>query len=124
VDRFIEQKCDTLLSNAIPGADNGHMTFANVGTLGTIPGRRNDLIAILTRPSPELRDAGCLLYEVGINDETPDLVYVSELWETEEAHQRSLQLASVQAAIQEAVPLLSGELGGSRFHVVGSPLRT
>jgi quinol monooxygenase YgiN len=108
----------------MPGADNGHMTFANVGTLGTIPGRRNDLIAILTRPSPELRDAGCLLYEVGINDQTPDLVYVSELWETEEAHQRSLQLPSVQAAIQEAMPLLSGELGGSRFHVVGSPLRT
>ncbi len=100
------------------------MTFANVGALGAIPGRRDDLVAILTRPSPELGKAGCLQYEVGVNDETPDLVYVSELWESEEAHQASLQLPSVRAAIEEAMPLLSGQPGGSRFHVVGSPLRS
>jgi quinol monooxygenase YgiN len=98
------------------------MTFANVGTLGTVPGRRDDLIALLTRPSPALAEAGCLMYEVGVNDETPDVVYVSELWTSEEAHRASLQLPSVQAAIQEARPLLSGEMGGTRFHVIGSPL--
>jgi quinol monooxygenase YgiN len=100
------------------------MTFANVGTLGTKPGSRDALVAILTTPSSELRDAGCLLYEVGINDETPDVVYVSELWESAEAHQSSLQLASVQASIRTAMPLLSGEMSGSRFTVVGSPLRS
>jgi len=29
----------------------------------------------------------------------------------------------VKAAIAEAMPLLSGEMGGTRFEVVGSPLR-
>lgn len=39
-----------------------------------------------------------------------------------DAHKASLQLESVQAAIAEAMPLLSGEMGGYQFQVSGSPL--
>lgn len=99
------------------------MTFASVGTLGTKPGQRDALVAILLRPKPELRESGCLLYEVGINDDVPDTVFVSELWESAEAHQASLHLDSTRAAIAEAMPLLSGQMGGHRFTVLGSPLR-
>ncbi|MGO0575047.1 putative quinol monooxygenase [Ornithinimicrobium panacihumi] len=99
------------------------MTYANVGTLGAAPGRRDELVAILTRPSADLEGAGCILYEVGVNDEHPDTVFVAELWTSAEAHQASLQLPSVRAAISEAMPLLSGEMGGHGFEVVGSPLR-
>ncbi|BCW56169.1 antibiotic biosynthesis monooxygenase [Arthrobacter sp. NicSoilB11] len=102
---------------------NVPMTFANVGLLGTKPGQRDALVAILLRPKPGMKEAGCLLYEVGINDDLPDTVFVSELWESAEAHQASLELASTRAAIAEAMPLLSGEMGGHRFAVVGSPLR-
>lgn len=100
------------------------MTFANIGHLGTKPGARDELVALLTRPSAELSEIGCLLYEVGVSDEQPDTVFVAELWTTVEAHQASLQLPSVRAAIAEAMPLLSGEMGGTRFDVVGSPLRS
>jgi quinol monooxygenase YgiN len=99
------------------------VTFANVGTLGVKPGHRDDVVEILVRAKPELREAGCLLYEVGVNDESPDTVFVCELWESPQAHQASLQINSVRAAIQEAMPLLSGQFGGDRFSVVGSPLR-
>ncbi|MFC7431373.1 MULTISPECIES: putative quinol monooxygenase [unclassified Agrococcus] len=99
------------------------MTFANVGTLGAKPGARDELVAILTRPSSELAAAGCLLYEVGVADDQPDAVHVVELWADAEAHRASLALPSVRAAIEEAMPLLSGEMGGVRFDVVGSPLR-
>lgn len=99
------------------------MTFANVGTLGTQPGKRDEVIAILTRLNLELADAGCLLYEAGVNADEPDTVFVAELWESPEAHQASLQFTSTRAAIAEAMPLLSGQMGGSRFTVVGSPLR-
>ncbi len=99
------------------------MTFVNAGTLGVLPGRRDELVALLTRRSTELAEAGCLLYEVGVSDEQPDTVFVAELWESAEAHQASLQLESVRSAIAQARPLLSGEFGGFRFTVVGSPLR-
>jgi len=99
------------------------MTFANVGTLGTKPGMRDGVVAILTRRSTQLADAGCLLYEVGVSDDAPDTVFVAELWTSPEAHRASLQLDAVRAAIAEAMPLLSGEMGGNQFFVIGSPLR-
>ena len=99
------------------------MTFANVGKLGVKPGKRDRLVEILTRPIGAMGEHGCLLYEVGVNDDEPDAVFVSELWESEAAHEASLELDSVRAAIIEAMPLLSGEMDGYRFEVIGSPLR-
>jgi quinol monooxygenase YgiN len=100
------------------------MSFVNVGTLEALPGKRDQLVDILTCRSTDLEEAGCLLYEVGVNEEDPDTVFVAEVWISAQAHQASLQLDSVRAAIQEARPLLSGQMGGFRFDVVGSPLRS
>lgn len=99
------------------------MTFANMGKLGVRPGHRSDVVALLTRHSDVLAAAGCLLYEVGVDDEHPDTVFVMELWTSAEAHASSLALPEVRKAISEAMPLLSGEMSGDRFTVVGSPLR-
>lgn len=99
------------------------MTFANVGSLETKPGQRDAVLSILVRPMAGLKEAGCLLYEVGVNDAVPDTVFVCELWESPEAHRASLELESVQAAIEEAMPLLTGEMGGNQFTVLGSPLQ-
>ncbi|HWI21950.1 MAG TPA: putative quinol monooxygenase [Baekduia sp.] len=100
------------------------MTFASFGSLGVMPGQRDAVVELLTRSNREMaEDAGCLLYEVGVNEDEPDAVFVIELWTSAEAHQASLQLPSVREAIAEAMPLLSGKMSGSRFSVVGSPLR-
>jgi quinol monooxygenase YgiN len=99
------------------------MTFANVGTLGAVTGKCDELVAHLTKRSDVLAESGCLAYEVGVSPEQPDTVFVVELWVDAEAHQSSLALAEVQTSIAEARPLLSGEFGGFRFDVVGSPLR-
>jgi quinol monooxygenase YgiN len=98
------------------------MTFANIGHLGVLPGKRDELVALLSRPSGEMAAIGCLQYDVGVSDDSPDTVFVIERWMSEEAHRASLQLPSVRAAIAEAMPLLSGEMGGSQFEIVGSPL--
>ena len=99
------------------------MTFANAGTLGVVPGKRDELVAHLTQRSDTLKQIGCLAYEVGVSDEDPDTVFVVELWDSAEAHQASLALPEVQVSIATARPLLSGAFGGFRFNVVGSPLR-
>jgi len=99
------------------------MTFANVGTLGAVSGKRDELIALLTARNAALQPVGCLAYEVGANDNEPDTVFVMELWESEKAHQSSLELPEVQAAIAAAMPLLSGNNSGFGFDVIGSPLR-
>ena len=99
------------------------MTFANVGTLGALPGKRDELVVLLTRRSDALEAVGCLAYEVGVNDEEPDVVFVVELWTSADAHKASLALPEVRESIEAARPLLSGEFGGFQFDVVGSPLR-
>jgi quinol monooxygenase YgiN len=99
------------------------MTFVHAGTLGAEPGKRDELAAHLTRRNDALADVGCLVYEVGVNDDEPDTVFVVEVWVDAAAHRASLQLPEVQASIAAARPLLSGEFGGFRFDAVGSPLR-
>lgn len=99
------------------------MTFVNAGTLGTEPGRRDELVGILTRRNDALRELGCELYEVGTTDDEPDTVFVVEVWRDAEAHKASLRHPDVVAAIADARPLLNGEFGGFRFEASGSPLR-
>ena len=99
------------------------MVFANAGTLGTLPGKRDELVTHLTRRSSVLSEIGCLAYEVGTNEAEPNTVFVMELWSDAAAHRASLALPDVQASIAEARPMLSGVFGGFQFDVVGSPLR-
>lgn len=80
------------------------MTFVNVGTLGALPGRRDELIALLTRPSSVLGDIGCLAYEVGIDDSHPDTVFVMELWESAEAHHPPVGLAAPDLSLDADAP--------------------
>lgn len=98
------------------------MTFANVGTLQTMPGRAGELVAILTDPASDLGAHGCLQYDVGISSDDADTVVVIERWESAAAHTASLSLPAVQDAIRRARPLLTGQMGGHRFQVIGSPL--
>ncbi len=99
------------------------MSFVNAGTLGTKPGKRDELVAQLVRRNEALRALGCQLYEVGTNAEQPDTVFVVEIWDSAAAHSASLQDPDVAAAITAARPLLDGRFGGFRFDVSGSPLR-
>lgn len=99
------------------------MVFVNVGTLGALPGKRDELVSLLTARNQGLSGIGCLLYEVGVNEEEPDSVFVAELWSSAASHQASLGLPAVQAVIAAAQPLLSGAGSGFKFDSLGSPLR-
>ena len=74
---------------------------------------------MLLRDQSALRDIGCHSYLVGGNDEEPGLVYVAEVWTSEQAHDDSLRLESIKAAIAEAMPMLTGDFAGQQFTVHG-----
>jgi quinol monooxygenase YgiN len=100
------------------------VTFVHAGTIGTVAGKRDELIARLTTHNETLRDLGCSVYEVGANDQQPDTVFVVEIWDSAAAHQASLHHPEVMAAIADARPLLDGRFGGFRFDGAGSPIRS
>lgn len=95
------------------------MGFASFGTMRTQPGQREAVIAILLEGIASLDAAGCRSYIVGVPDDDPDLICVTEHWESREAHAASLQLPAVREAIGRAMPLLTGEFSGQRMDVRG-----
>ncbi|MFC0509061.1 putative quinol monooxygenase [Micromonospora costi] len=95
------------------------MTYGYVNSMRTRPGQRDEVVAILLEGVDGLRAAGCHLYAVGVVDDDPDLIRVSEIWESREHHDRSLQLPETKAAIARAMPMLTGEFASQEMTVVG-----
>ena len=77
-----------------------------IGQMRARPGERDALAAILlagTRDMP-----GCLSYIIAEDAVDPDALWITEVWQSAEHHEASLQLPSVQAAIAKGRPLIAG----------------
>jgi quinol monooxygenase YgiN len=88
-------------------------------TIGTRPGQRDAVVEILMRDTDAAEALGCDLYMVGVSEEKPDIVFVTEVWASREAHHASLNDPAVKAAIAEAMPMLTGEFQSTEFTLVG-----
>src|SRR3954466_8005487 len=76
------------------------------GRLAARPGRRDELLAILSEGDTDERMPGCRLYLVAVDDADTDGVWVTEVWESEAAHAASLELDRVKEQISRAMPIL------------------
>lgn len=76
------------------------------GRLATKPGKRDEVLAILSEHEQHDRMPGCRVYLVAVDPTDADGVWVTEVWESEEAHAASLQLDRVKDQIARAMPLL------------------
>lgn len=83
------------------------------------PGHRDEVVATLVSGADGLRAAGCDLYVVGTSDSDKDLIWVSEVWVSKEAHASSLQLPETKAAIARTMPLLTGEFTSQELDIAG-----
>lgn len=79
--------------------------FGLIGRITAQSGRREELVAILAPAEGSM--PGCLSYIVARDPANPDAIYVTEAWESREAHAASLQLPGVQAAIARGRPLIA-----------------
>jgi quinol monooxygenase YgiN len=79
------------------------------GRLAAKPGKRDELLAVLTESAQDEPMPGCRLYLVAVDETDPDAVWVTEVWESEDAHTASLQLDRVKEQITRAMPILDRE---------------
>lgn len=93
--------------------------YGRHGSMRAETGRRAAVASILLSVADSLNSAGCILYVVGLAPDDPDVIWVTEVWESREAHVASLELPAVREAIEKAMPMLTGDFTGSEFHVVG-----
>ncbi len=95
------------------------MYFGYSGSMRTKPGQRDQVVQILLTETAELTEAGALAYIIGVREDDPDVITVDEVWLSAEHHRASLQLPRTQAAIAQAMPMLTGEFNGQERTVVG-----
>ncbi|MBU2669139.1 antibiotic biosynthesis monooxygenase [Actinoplanes bogorensis] len=98
------------------------MLYGYLGSMKTKPGHRDEVASILTSGADGLRAAGCHLYVVGLAADDDVTIWVSEIWESREAHDASLQLPETRAAIGRAMPMLTGEFTSQETVVAGGLL--
>lgn len=95
------------------------MTYGYLATMRTKAGHRDDVVRILLSGLDGLRQVGCRLYVVGVSETDPDLIWVNEVWESKADHEASLQLPETNAAIERAMPMLTGDFTGQELTVAG-----
>jgi quinol monooxygenase YgiN len=95
------------------------MLYGYSGTMKTRPGHRDDVVELLLAGVDVLADVGCEAYLVAVSPDDPDTIWVTEVWQSRQHHEDSLQLPDVKATIAKAMPMLTGEFAGHETAVVG-----
>lgn len=80
--------------------------FGMIGKMTAAKGQRDVLEAIMLEGTAGM--PGCLSYIISRDAKDPDLLWITEVWDSAENHQGSLKLPQVQAAIAKARPLIAG----------------
>jgi quinol monooxygenase YgiN len=80
------------------------------GKLTATTGNGDRLAAILLEAAALVSTAkGCQLYLVSKDAATPEAVWVTEVWDSQEDHDQSLHVDGVKELIGQAMPLLAGK---------------
>ena len=82
------------------------VTYGLIGKITARPGQRDALAAALAGGSDSM--PGCLAYVVAEDLTDADALWVTEIWENKAAHEASLALPAVRAAIAKGRPLIAG----------------
>lgn len=79
--------------------------YGLIGQITAVAGKRDELATPLAGMAEM---PGCLSYVVARDVNDPDALWVTEVWESRQAHEDSLGLPNVQAAITAGRPLIAG----------------
>ncbi|MEJ8800689.1 putative quinol monooxygenase [Pontibacter sp. H249] len=80
------------------------------GKLQAQEGKGNELASILLQASKLVSTAkGCHLYLVSKDAQNSDSIWITEVWDSKEDHDNSLQLDGVGSLISQAIPLLASK---------------
>ena len=80
--------------------------YGLIGSFSAQPGRRDELIALMTASVGEM--PGCLAYVVARDAADADKIWVTEVWDSPESHKASLRIPAVAETIGKAMPLIAG----------------
>lgn len=80
--------------------------YGLIGKMIAKSGQRDALATVLLEGVAGM--PGCLSYVVAYDPHDPDLLWITEVWESREAHAASLSLSTVKEAITKGRPMIVG----------------
>ena len=96
------------------------MKYGLQGKLFAQEGKGNELASILAEAAELMKKArGCHIYVVGQQAENRDTVCISDVWDSKEDHDESLNLPGVRELIGKAIPILEGQPESFEVDVIG-----
>ncbi len=85
------------------------MTFALLNKLTAKPDQRQQVVDILLESGELFGDnSDCFLYLVSEATEDPKVIWVVDLWTSQEAHAEALENPELRPFVEKAMPLLEG----------------
>jgi quinol monooxygenase YgiN len=85
------------------------MSYALLNQLTAKPGQRQRVVEILVASGKLFADnPACLVYLVSESTDDPNLVWVIDLWTSQEAHSEALKAPELRPFVEQAMPLLEG----------------
>lgn len=76
-----------------------------IAKITAVPGKREEIISILRQSVAKM--PGCTSYAVAEDATAEHILWVTELWQSEQDHNASLGLRQVQEAMPRARPLIA-----------------
>lgn len=91
------------------------------GKLNAKSGHADELANILLEASSLISTAkGCKIYAIGKDGNELNSVYVTEIWDSKEDHDNSLNVNGVKELISKAMPILDGQPArGQELQILG-----
>ena len=104
-------------AKALAATGGGHRMYGLIGKMTAQAGQRDALVKILVEGVAGM--PGCLSYVVANDLSDPDVIWITEAWESKDAHAASLSLPAVRAAIAKGRPLIAGMARVAETNPVG-----
>ena len=80
--------------------------YGLIGKMTAQPGHRDELVRVLIEGVSGL--PGCLSYIVALDPLEPEVIWITEAWQSKEAPGASLTLPAVRDAISRGRPMIAG----------------
>jgi quinol monooxygenase YgiN len=94
------------------------MKYGLFGKFIAVENKRDELAEILVKASELLQEnKDCIHYVIGTSSDENE-VYVSEVWTSKEAHDKSLEPENIRNLIMTARPLIADMPGGTELDVI------
>ncbi|KEQ24124.1 MULTISPECIES: putative quinol monooxygenase [Paenibacillus] len=92
--------------------------YAMFGKLTAHPGKREELAKMMLEADTLNDMEGCIYYILHEAEDEPDVLWITELWESQEAHAASLKNEKVRELIGRCRHLIA-EAGGVKVRPIG-----